>query len=198
MSLAFYKVIHLFGIALLFTGVGGLCILSISGSDSPKARRLSSIVHGLALVIVLITGFGLLAKLGMGAAGAAAPAPRPATAGLGLEVLAVAKINQGIEAGNADRHHIAAVAPITTVGSAVFDELLAAEADAAVTALAAFDVDLGFVDKLHGCCSFRAAWRASYEKGEWHAIPPKQSGNCRGVQPGGTDGTTETFARSPL
>ena len=46
MSLAFYKVIHLFGIALLFTGVGGLCVLAISGSDSPKARRLSSIVHG--------------------------------------------------------------------------------------------------------------------------------------------------------
>ena len=68
MSLAFYKVIHLFGIALLFTGVGGLCILSIAGSDSPKARRLSSILHGLALVIVLVTGFGLLAKLGMGAA----------------------------------------------------------------------------------------------------------------------------------
>ena len=51
MSLAFYKVIHLFGIALLFTGVGGLCILSISGSDSVKARRLSSILHGLALVM---------------------------------------------------------------------------------------------------------------------------------------------------
>ena len=67
MSLAFYKVLHLFGIALLFTGVGGLCILSISGSDSVKARRLSSILHGLALAIVLVTGFGLLAKLGMGA-----------------------------------------------------------------------------------------------------------------------------------
>ena len=68
MSLAFYKVLHLFGFGLLFAGIGGLCALSIAGADSPKARKLASILHGASLVIVLIAGFGLLAKLGIGAA----------------------------------------------------------------------------------------------------------------------------------
>ena len=67
MSLAFYKVLHLLGVFLLFMGVGGLCALSIAGADNPRARKLSSMLHGIALVITLVAGFGLLAKLGMGA-----------------------------------------------------------------------------------------------------------------------------------
>jgi uncharacterized membrane protein len=66
MSLATYKVLHILGVILLFTGVGGLCVLSIAGSESAKARKLASIIHGIALVIILIAGFGLLVKLGFG------------------------------------------------------------------------------------------------------------------------------------
>ena len=68
MPLAAYKVLHLLGVALLFSGLGGLCLLSIAGSDSARARKLAGILHGIALVIVLVAGFGLLAKLGFGTA----------------------------------------------------------------------------------------------------------------------------------
>ncbi len=66
MSLAAYKVLHILGVILLFTGVGGLCVLSIAGSDSARARKLAAMIHGIALVVVLVAGFGLLAKLGFG------------------------------------------------------------------------------------------------------------------------------------
>ena len=67
MSLAFYKILHILGITLLFSGLGGLCVLSISGSDSQPAKKLAGMLHGIALVLILVTGFGALAKLGMGA-----------------------------------------------------------------------------------------------------------------------------------
>ena len=67
MSLAFYKVLHLLGAFLLFSGLGGLCVLANSGSDSPKARKLASMLHGISLLIILVGGFGALAKLGFGA-----------------------------------------------------------------------------------------------------------------------------------
>ena len=66
MSLAAYKVLHIFGVILLFTGIGGLCVLSIAGGESARARKLASMVHGIALVVILVAGFGLLAKLGFG------------------------------------------------------------------------------------------------------------------------------------
>ena len=67
MPLAVYKIIHLFGITLLFMSLGGLSILSMAKVDSPRARKLSSILHGISLVVILVAGFGLLAKIGMGA-----------------------------------------------------------------------------------------------------------------------------------
>ncbi len=67
MSLAFYKILHILGITLMFSGLGGLCVLSISGSDSQPAKKLAGMLHGIALVLILVTGFGALAKLGMGA-----------------------------------------------------------------------------------------------------------------------------------
>ena len=69
MSLAFYKILHIFGIALMFSGLGGLCVLSISGSDSQAAKKLAGMLHGIALVVILVTGFGALAKLGFSDAG---------------------------------------------------------------------------------------------------------------------------------
>ena len=54
------------GVILLFPGVGGLCVLSIAGAESARARKIASMVHGIALVVTLVAGFGLLAKLGFG------------------------------------------------------------------------------------------------------------------------------------
>jgi hypothetical protein len=64
-AVSLYKTIHLFGLLLLFTSLGGLAVSAISGvpkKDNP-ARKLLSISHGVALFLVLLGGFGLLAKL---------------------------------------------------------------------------------------------------------------------------------------
>ena len=63
MSYEFYRVLHVFAIILLFTSLGALA--ATAGATSGGLRRLASIAHGVALVIILVAGFGLLARLGM-------------------------------------------------------------------------------------------------------------------------------------
>ena len=58
LSLSVYKVIHIFGVLVLFLGYGVLI------GDGNK-RRAASIAHGLGLVIILVAGFGALARLGV-------------------------------------------------------------------------------------------------------------------------------------
>lgn len=67
LSLAAYKVMHLLGIFLLLTGMGGVWALSVVGTPdrSSGTRRLLMISHGIAVLLVLVAGFGLLAKLGV-------------------------------------------------------------------------------------------------------------------------------------
>lgn len=67
-----YKVIHLLGLMLLFTSIGGLAIVSAAGGDPDRAKPLRAVLsafHGLGLLILVVAGFGLLAKLKMGAPG---------------------------------------------------------------------------------------------------------------------------------
>lgn len=64
MSLAFYKLLHLFGIMVLFSALGALIAAAVGGEGNPRLRRLGVMAHGIALAIVLVTGFGLLAKQG--------------------------------------------------------------------------------------------------------------------------------------
>lgn len=54
-----YKIIHLIGIAALTLGLGGM----MAGGDN---RKLFSIVQGLALLVMLVSGFGLLGRLHLG------------------------------------------------------------------------------------------------------------------------------------
>ncbi|MCG8456292.1 MAG: hypothetical protein MI919_08420 [Holophagales bacterium] len=67
MSYMTYKVLHLVGVFFLAFAVGGTILASLSTrSDLPAgARKLAAITHGIALVILLVTGFGALAKLGI-------------------------------------------------------------------------------------------------------------------------------------
>src|SRR3546814_8756621 len=62
---------------------------------------------------------------------------------------------------------IAALAPVAAIGSAIFDELLAAKADRPGSALAAFDIDFRLVEKFHD-----VAIGSDNEKGEWPAPFP--------------------------
>jgi hypothetical protein len=65
-SYAVYRVVHLVGIFLLLVALGGLSLGSARAeAGGPGGRRLAMALHGVALFIVLLGGFGLLARLGI-------------------------------------------------------------------------------------------------------------------------------------
>ncbi len=68
-TLAAYKVVHIFSVLLLFTALGGMVYRALSGDTSEAGRKLAGMTHGAALILILITGFGALAKLGFGEGG---------------------------------------------------------------------------------------------------------------------------------
>jgi hypothetical protein len=69
LSLAAYKVLHIFGVVLMFTALGAMVYRALSGDADEGGRKLAGISHGVALILILITGFGALAKLGFGSSG---------------------------------------------------------------------------------------------------------------------------------
>lgn len=67
MSYTFYKVLHLSSLSFLLISTSAMFFFLILGNkhvDNPK-RKLVSILHGITLVLVLVSGFGLLARLGL-------------------------------------------------------------------------------------------------------------------------------------
>lgn len=66
MSYEFYKLIHLIGLFLVISGLVGLLTIKMSsGKLEGQARKLVFISHGVGLVFILVSGFGLLARLQM-------------------------------------------------------------------------------------------------------------------------------------
>jgi len=63
MSYEFYKILHVFSAFVLFTSLGTLA--ATIRNDSGRLRRLARIGHGIALALLFVAGFGLLARLGM-------------------------------------------------------------------------------------------------------------------------------------
>ncbi|MGK0290426.1 MAG: hypothetical protein ACI86H_001885 [bacterium] len=59
MSIEIYRVLHLSGILVLFLSLGGILI-----SDSAILRKKLLIGHGAGLAMILVAGFGLLARKG--------------------------------------------------------------------------------------------------------------------------------------
>lgn len=70
MPYALYKVLHLLGAFGLFTALGALCLQALAAAPAAeRARRRSlSILHGLGALLLLISGFGMLATLGLSGA----------------------------------------------------------------------------------------------------------------------------------
>ncbi len=65
MSIQFYKIMHFLGLFMLFSGLGGQFLQSLNGNDPKQmpGRKWAAILHGVGLLLVLVAGFGLLAKL---------------------------------------------------------------------------------------------------------------------------------------
>jgi hypothetical protein len=70
-SLGVYRLLHIFGILLVFLALGGLALHAANGGtkSTNRARALVAATHGLGLFIILLGGFGMLARLGIGHAG---------------------------------------------------------------------------------------------------------------------------------
>jgi hypothetical protein len=66
-SYAVYKLIHILGVLVLFLALGGLSLHAANGGtrDTNHRRRLAMMTHGIGLFVILLGGFGMLARLGI-------------------------------------------------------------------------------------------------------------------------------------
>jgi hypothetical protein len=66
MPYEFYKVMHLVGLTLTLIGLGGiLAAFATSQSVPKKIKGLCFGAHGLGLILMLVGGFGMAARLGL-------------------------------------------------------------------------------------------------------------------------------------
>jgi hypothetical protein len=67
LSHQFYNVVHIVGIILAMSALGGAAVLAMAGSSvsSPPPRRLLAVLHGVGVFLILVGGFGMLARLGV-------------------------------------------------------------------------------------------------------------------------------------
>ncbi len=66
MSPQVYKFLHHAGLILTFLSLGGLAAYAMLGQAKGAGRGVFVALHGTGLVLVLVAGFGWLAKLGYG------------------------------------------------------------------------------------------------------------------------------------
>ena len=66
LSFDVYKIVHFFGMFSLFFAYGGLLMFHhMGGPKTAPARKKVAILHGIALFLILLGGFGMLARLEM-------------------------------------------------------------------------------------------------------------------------------------
>lgn len=63
MPFAIYKLLHVTGLLLLFLGMGGMLL----GARTPgeRAPKSTAVLHGVGLFVMLVGGFGMMARLGI-------------------------------------------------------------------------------------------------------------------------------------
>ena len=61
MPLIFYKLLHILGLLMLFGAMGGAAVTAATGDGS--WRKLHGPLHGIGLFLLLLGGFGMLARL---------------------------------------------------------------------------------------------------------------------------------------
>jgi hypothetical protein len=65
-SYGLYKVIHILGLILLFSGLGGILLAYATGTPKGSAKLAGFLAHGLGLLFLIVSGFGMAARLGYG------------------------------------------------------------------------------------------------------------------------------------
>ncbi len=62
-----YKLKHIFGLIFLFLSLGGMCLHAMNGGskESNASRKILAIGHGVSLLLMLVGGFGLMARLSL-------------------------------------------------------------------------------------------------------------------------------------
>ncbi|MBL7542252.1 MAG: SirB2 family protein [Bdellovibrionaceae bacterium] len=63
MPYEFYKILHFASLLLTFTSLAGYIFYRMQNPSDEK-RKLFAILHGIGLLILLVSGFGLAARLG--------------------------------------------------------------------------------------------------------------------------------------
>lgn len=65
-SYSIYKIVHLLGVMMVFLSLGGVIMHAINGGGREHSwRKPVAITHGIGLLLALVGGFGLLARLGV-------------------------------------------------------------------------------------------------------------------------------------
>lgn len=64
-SYAVYKIVHLIGVLMVFMALGAVIANAISRQTAHAWRRPIAITHGVGMLLSLVGGFGLLARLGI-------------------------------------------------------------------------------------------------------------------------------------
>jgi hypothetical protein len=62
----FYEILHVIGIAFLFAAIGGIAVHAANGGTraTSTTRALTGSIHGIGSLLILVGGFGMLARLG--------------------------------------------------------------------------------------------------------------------------------------
>jgi hypothetical protein len=136
----------------LEAGVSKTAIATL-GQPHPHAELVEVGQQGLAVLLEHLSARGDLEDHVLAIA-AVTVAAHAVMAGAGLEVLLVAKVDQGVQPFDRLDPHIAAPAAVAAVGSTVLDELLAPKRHGARAAVAGADIDLALVEEFHGETGF--------------------------------------------
>ncbi|HQU74897.1 MAG: hypothetical protein KDI06_22095 [Calditrichaeota bacterium] len=66
MSFEFYDFFHVLGLMSLFSAFGAAILRGVLKSDGGDLKKYIAIAHGVGLLLLFISGFGMLARLGVG------------------------------------------------------------------------------------------------------------------------------------